>query len=450
MSLQQTKAQREKVVDNACDALKPDNYLKAELEQIAKDVGLEVTGTKADLCTAIKKAIKEDQEVTPTTDKVLSSNKEYVIKKACGFLTPENYLKDELQVMADVLGVSSEGTKAQLCSRVKNELKMAGGGKRRVSQRGRGCVEDKVRQGAPLALAQGLCASYAPGTDGSTRLSQIPGTAVASSTGYWKSQQPRPYYGYGGRKTKSRGGSSCKKKKSSQKGGKRKSSQKGGACKKQTTKKYATRPSPPYPANECCNKRKRGNDGRMWVSKAASNGICRWVPYHKQKGGSKRKSPQKGGSKRSQRGGQYSSIEQCMQDKMSQGAPAPLAQNLCQQYVATGQTGLERTGATSVVGSTGYHRAAQPAMMMAPPSQMPQFRQGPGRLSAAQMQMWQGGAKKKRSYKKRSYKKKKRNSKNKKRSYKKKSNNKKGNKKGGRGAVRRNISHGMRRRRSFF
>lgn len=50
-------------------------------------------------------------------------------------------------------------------------------------------------------------------------------------------------------------------------------------CKKQTTKKYLTRSSPAFPANECCGKRKRGNDGEWWISQQNKNGVCRWVPY---------------------------------------------------------------------------------------------------------------------------------------------------------------------------
>lgn len=47
-------------------------------------------------------------------------------------------------------------------------------------------------------------------------------------------------------------------------------------CKKQTTKKYTTRPSPPYPANQCKGKKKVGNDGKKWVSKANVTGIYTW------------------------------------------------------------------------------------------------------------------------------------------------------------------------------
>jgi hypothetical protein len=37
------------------------------------------------------------------------------------------------------------------------------------------------------------------------------------------------------------------------------------------------RPSPSYPANKFCGKKKRGNDGNMYLSKPNKNGICRWV-----------------------------------------------------------------------------------------------------------------------------------------------------------------------------
>lgn len=49
-------------------------------------------------------------------------------------------------------------------------------------------------------------------------------------------------------------------------------------CKRQTTKKYTTRPSPPYPAQECKRRKMRGNDGNMWTSQPAVNGVYRWKP----------------------------------------------------------------------------------------------------------------------------------------------------------------------------
>jgi len=48
-------------------------------------------------------------------------------------------------------------------------------------------------------------------------------------------------------------------------------------CSLQNTKKYITRDSPPYPANECCHQRKIGNDGTMYVSVPSKAGICRWI-----------------------------------------------------------------------------------------------------------------------------------------------------------------------------
>lgn len=49
---------------------------------------------------------------------------------------------------------------------------------------------------------------------------------------------------------------------------------KGG---KLATKKYSKRPSPPFPANDFCGKKKKGNDGKMYISKPNKNGVCRWV-----------------------------------------------------------------------------------------------------------------------------------------------------------------------------
>jgi hypothetical protein len=43
-----------------------------------------------------------------------------------------------------------------------------------------------------------------------------------------------------------------------------------------TLKKYKTRNSPPYPANRNCNRTMKGNDGRMYISKANKNGVCSW------------------------------------------------------------------------------------------------------------------------------------------------------------------------------
>ena len=57
-------------------------------------------------------------------------------------------------------------------------------------------------------------------------------------------------------------------------GKKTKKKEKSG--KKLTLKKYRTRKSPPYPANDYCNKRKKGNDGLMYISKPNKNKVCSW------------------------------------------------------------------------------------------------------------------------------------------------------------------------------
>tara|TARA_Y200000002_G_scaffold363685_1_gene351978 strand:+ start:1615 stop:2181 length:567 start_codon:yes stop_codon:yes gene_type:complete len=74
------------------------------------------------------------------------------------------------------------------------------------------------------------------------------------------------------------GGKRYKKKKSrksrkSLKGGGRKTT-----CVKQTRKKYITRKSPPYPANKCKTKKRKGNDGKFYISKA-KGGTYKWVPF---------------------------------------------------------------------------------------------------------------------------------------------------------------------------
>ena len=49
-------------------------------------------------------------------------------------------------------------------------------------------------------------------------------------------------------------------------------------CSRQIAPKYMDRNSPPYPANQCCGRTMKGNDGEMYVSKSMSSaGHCRWV-----------------------------------------------------------------------------------------------------------------------------------------------------------------------------
>lgn len=48
-------------------------------------------------------------------------------------------------------------------------------------------------------------------------------------------------------------------------------------CTRQTTAKYTKRPGPPYPAQQCRGQWREGNDGFLYHSKRASNGVYRWV-----------------------------------------------------------------------------------------------------------------------------------------------------------------------------
>lgn len=43
-----------------------------------------------------------------------------------------------------------------------------------------------------------------------------------------------------------------------------------------TLKKYKSRNSPPYPANQNCNKIMKGNDNQMYISLPNKNGVCSW------------------------------------------------------------------------------------------------------------------------------------------------------------------------------
>lgn len=49
------------------------------------------------------------------------------------------------------------------------------------------------------------------------------------------------------------------------------------SCVIQSTKKYAKRPSPPFPANKCKNKTKKGNNGKFFKSTADKKGVYKWI-----------------------------------------------------------------------------------------------------------------------------------------------------------------------------
>ncbi len=54
-------------------------------------------------------------------------------------------------------------------------------------------------------------------------------------------------------------------------------------CKKETTKKYISRPSPPYSANKCLGMKKKGNDGNFYVSTRNVNNVYTWLKKTKTK-----------------------------------------------------------------------------------------------------------------------------------------------------------------------
>jgi len=53
-------------------------------------------------------------------------------------------------------------------------------------------------------------------------------------------------------------------------------------CVKQNTKKYMSRPSPPYRAGPCLGQIKKGNDGNMYKSEITPNySYIRWIKVKK-------------------------------------------------------------------------------------------------------------------------------------------------------------------------
>jgi hypothetical protein len=52
---------------------------------------------------------------------------------------------------------------------------------------------------------------------------------------------------------------------------------KNGKRVKQGLSKYSFRNSPPYPANKCKTMKKKGNDGKMYISQPDKNGTYKWV-----------------------------------------------------------------------------------------------------------------------------------------------------------------------------
>ena len=54
-------------------------------------------------------------------------------------------------------------------------------------------------------------------------------------------------------------------------------------CVKIKTDKYSFRNSPPYPANKCKSMKKKGNDGKFYLSQPDKNGTYKWVNVNKNK-----------------------------------------------------------------------------------------------------------------------------------------------------------------------
>ena len=65
--------------------------------------------------------------------------------------------------------------------------------------------------------------------------------------------------------------------KSARKSARRSARKSDSGCEQHFTKRYTSRPSPPYPAQNCKGMRKLGNDNHPWNSERSRNGTYRWV-----------------------------------------------------------------------------------------------------------------------------------------------------------------------------
>jgi hypothetical protein len=54
-------------------------------------------------------------------------------------------------------------------------------------------------------------------------------------------------------------------------------------CIKIKTNKYSFRNAPPYPANKCKSIKKKGNDGKLYLSQPDKKGTYKWVHINKNK-----------------------------------------------------------------------------------------------------------------------------------------------------------------------
>lgn len=73
-------------------------------------------------------------------------------------------------------------------------------------------------------------------------------------------------------------------------------------CQRLTNKMYSTRPGPPYAAQSCRGKKAFGNDGLLYKSVPASNGVYRWIKAYSVSATSRKVAkPTKTSSKRRQK-----------------------------------------------------------------------------------------------------------------------------------------------------
>jgi len=142
------------------------------------------------------------------------------------------------------------------------------------------------------------------------------------------------------------------------------------SCTLQRTKRYATRPSPPYPANapSCQGTTKPGNDGNKWVSVPASNGVYRWISMRKRKTVTGKK-PMKGPAKVYQKTKKPVVVRKSPSTRFPKIPDSVDAMNVLHKYwpvkrltVALAKRLLMKNGLRFIVGQQAYVAAQQPTV----------------------------------------------------------------------------------------
>lgn len=113
-------------------------------------------------------------------------------------------------------------------------------------------------------------------------------------------------------------------------------------------KKYDSRPSPSWSANDTPGERHEGNDGNMWISEPVASGkYHRWKRYSETKS-SPKKSPAKKGKK--------SSVKKGKKTPVKKGKKSPAKKSLCPMSITRGDVKLTLLSDESTTRMCSYKR----------------------------------------------------------------------------------------------